>query len=121
MHLGISPSLWWDDHALLDLASKIVSSEPAPPAHLYMCVGELENRARFGRQFKSVPEEIRSVVQNALAGADLPDDMFVMEEHLRPWKSDQFLVEAHIFPQESHESIMGAALSRGLRRLHGNL
>lgn len=121
-YLAVSPSLWWNDHALLDAAARIVAEHPAPAARVYMCAGELENKARFHLQFGGpMPEPIKSVVGKALGSADLPGDMFMMEQILRKWSGDQFAVEAHIYPQESHESIMGAALSRGLRRLHGTL
>ncbi|WP_456636332.1 alpha/beta hydrolase [Bradyrhizobium sp. USDA 10063] len=121
-YLAVSPSLWWNDHALLGVAKRFVEANHAPPASVYMCAGELENRARFGRQFGvPLPESIRSVVQTAMTAADLPGDMFLMEQILQKWQGALFSVEAHIYPEESHESIMGAAFSRGLRRLHGKL
>ncbi|MFX1681396.1 alpha/beta hydrolase-fold protein [Mitsuaria sp. CC2] len=121
-YLAVSPSLWWDDRSLLEAATRIVSEHPAPTASVYLCAGELENKARFGRQFNGpMPEHIKSVVSKALGSVDMPGDMFMMEQILSGWSGDQFSVEAHVYPEESHESIMGAALSRGLRRLHGKL
>lgn len=123
-YLAVSPSLWWDDGALLVEAKRVVeasSSPPALPAHLYMCVGELENRARFGAQFAQVPDSMKPLIPSSMANVDMSGDMFLMEQTLRHWAGDGFTVEAHVYPQESHESIMGAALSRGLRRLYGTL
>ncbi|MFE5114146.1 hypothetical protein [Streptomyces sp. NPDC056663] len=68
-----------------------------------------------------LPEAIRSVVPPAMQEADMQGDFFLMEQILREWKGADFAVEAHIFPEESHESVTGAMLSRGLRRLHGFL
>lgn len=121
-YLAVSPSLWWDDHALLDVAARIVAESPAPAAQVYLCAGELEHRARFGLQFGGpMPDAIRGVVQSALGRTDMPGDMFMMKQILQGWHNDRFSVEAHVYPEESHESIMGAAFSRGLRRLHGTL
>lgn len=120
-YLAVSPSLWWDDGALLVVAKRVVDASPSPSAHLYMCVGELENRARFGAQFAQVPDSMKPLVPPSMANVDMPGNMFLMEQTLRHWASDGFTVEAHVYPQESHESIMGAALSRGLRRLYGTL
>lgn len=121
-YLAVSPSLWWHDHALLDVAARIVEEDPAPAARVYMCVGELEHRARFAQQFGApMPDAIKDVVQTALGSVDMPGDMFVMKQILQRWQHDGFSVEAHMYPEESHESIMGAAFSRGLRRLHGTL
>lgn len=120
-YLAVSPSLWWDDGALLREAERIVETSPPPSAHIYMCVGELENRARFGAQLAQVPDSMKPLVPSAMARVDMPGDMFLIHQTLRRWASDSFSVEAHVYPEESHESIMGAALSRGLRRLYGSL
>lgn len=116
-YLAVSPSLWWDDGAVLRMAEKAAVTFPAPSATVYMCIGELENKARFGAQFAAVKSQLPSAMQKA----DMMGDMFVMQRLLQPWVGTQFSIEAHVFPEESHESIMGAALSRGLRRLYGNL
>lgn len=116
-YLAVSPSLWWDDGAVLRMAEQVTTTSPAPSAKVYMCIGELENKARFGAQFAPVKHHLPSAMQNA----DMMGDMFVMQRLLQPWVGNQFSTEAHVFPEESHESIMGAALSRGLRRLYGHL
>jgi uncharacterized protein len=121
-YLAVSPSLWWDDRRLLVVAKTITGSRSAPKASVYMCVGELEHRARFDLQFgPGLPDQIRSLLPRAMNTGDMPGDMFRMEQVLGGWRGADFSVEAHIYPEESHESIMGAAFSRGLRRLHGNL
>ncbi|WP_320773630.1 alpha/beta hydrolase [Streptomyces sp. CRN 30] len=117
-----SPSLWWHDRETLDRARAAVAGSPAPRARVYMCIGELENRARFGRQFgPMLPEAVRSLLPAAMTEADMQGDFFLLEQILRDWQGEEFSVEAHMFPEESHESITGAMLSRGLRRLHGYL
>ena len=116
-YLAVSPSLWWDEGAVLRMAQEATSISPAPSAKVYMCIGELENKARFGAQFAPVKSQLPSAMQNA----DMMGDMFVMQHLLQPWVGEQFSTEAHVYPEESHESTMGAALSRGLRRLYGNI
>ena len=120
-YLAVSPSLWWDDGALLRAAERTVATSPSPSARVYMCVGELENTARFGAQLAQVPESMKPLVPSAMTKVDMAGDMFLIDQTLRRWASDSFSVEAHVYPEESHESIMGAAFSRGLRRLYGTL
>ncbi|UIJ70369.1 alpha/beta hydrolase [Aurantimonas sp. HBX-1] len=117
-YLAVSPSLWWDDGALLHSAERAVATKPAPGARVYMCVGELENKARFGAQVARLPDQMKQLLPSAMTSLDVPGDMFAMEQLLRRWVGGSFSVEAHVYPEESHESIMGAALSRGLRRLY---
>lgn len=120
-YLAVSPSLWWDDRTLLKAAEQTIKNTPPPSASVYMCVGELENKARFGAQFGNLPDEVKELLPFAMMNPDMPGDMFVMERLLQHWAGDSFSVEAHIYPEESHESMMGAAFSRGLRRLYGRL
>ncbi|MEW9552487.1 alpha/beta hydrolase [Nonomuraea sp. NPDC050783] len=112
-----SPSLWWNERETLARARAAVAGSPAPRARVYLCVGELEHRARFERQFRSV----LPLLPPAMAGADVQGDFFALAEILSGWRDEGFSVEAHMFPEESHESITGAMLSRGLRRLYGYL
>jgi uncharacterized protein len=112
-YLAESPSLWWHDGVLLDRV-RAALADPPPEAQVYLCAGELENKARFRTQYARVLDRLPA----AMANADLVGDMFVMEQLLREWGVP---VEAHVFPEESHESLIGAALSRGLRRLHRTL
>jgi predicted alpha/beta superfamily hydrolase len=116
-YLAGSPSLWWNDRETLIRARAAVDGSPAPHAQVYLCVGELEHKARFERQFRSV----RPLLPPAMADADMQGDFFALAQILREWKGEGFSVEAHMFPEESHESITGAMLSRGLRRLYGYL
>ena len=76
---------------------------------------------RFGAQLAQVPESMKPLVPSAMTKVDMAGDMFLIDQTLRRWASDSFSVEAHVYPEESHESIMGAAFSRGLRRLYGTL
>jgi hypothetical protein len=110
-----SPSLWWNDRETLIRARATVADSPAPRAQVYLCIGELEHRARFEQQFRPV----LSMLPSAMANGDMQGDFFALAQILREWKDEGFSVEAHMFPEESHESIAGAMLSRGLRRLYG--
>jgi uncharacterized protein len=113
-YLAESPSLFWGGGVLLDRAREAATAGGAPDAHVYLCVGELEHKARFRTQFGPVWD----LLPAAMKTGDMQGDLFMMEQILREWG---VRVEAHIFPEESHESLLGAAFSRGLRRLHGTL
>jgi hypothetical protein len=61
---------------------------------------------------------MKSLLPSAMTQLDMAGDMFLMEKELGDWVGNTFSVEAHVFPEESHESMMGSAFSRGLRKLY---
>lgn len=120
-YLAISPSIWWDHHLALRRAEALVRERKSVEGRLYMCAGELESLTHMKAQFASYPPELLAAVHPEMLAVDMLGDMLAMRDVLTTWASDQFSVEAHIYPEESHVSIAGAAMSRGLRKLFGTL
>ena len=120
-YLSISPSLWWDDRLLLRRAEALVACRSAPRADVYMCAGELEGRVYLKAQWTRLSADVRSAIPSNMLNADVPSDMREMATILSRWNGENFRVDASTFSEESHNSIGGAALSRGLRTLYGSL
>lgn len=120
-YLPISPSIWWDDRFILRLAAERCTAATAPAASVYLCAGELDGNERVREQLAALPENIRILVPRDMAGASIPDDTRMMVQVLSTWSVNGFRVVGDIIPQESHNSVSGAALSRGLRALYGTL
>lgn len=120
-YLAISPSIWWDDMELITQAEAMVASHSAPTAGVYMCAGEFESAAHMAVTVDAMPENVREVWNRFAAKADMLGDMHRMDEILSIWRGDAFRLSTTILPVETHQSIIGAALSRGLRTLYGTL
>jgi predicted alpha/beta superfamily hydrolase len=120
-YLSISPSIWWDDGFILKLAETQVTSSDAPRAAVYMCAGELESPEHLKCFFNTLPANVRAAIPRSMASADMHADMRAMARILSAWRGGHFRVCSHIYAQESHGSLGGAALSRGLRALYGSL
>jgi predicted alpha/beta superfamily hydrolase len=120
-YLAVSPSLWWDAKKMLLSTPNFAPHDARSNAAVYMCAGQLENQDRFQAQISSLPDSTRCLLPKEMVEVEMHDDMFHMESALRTLSAGKASIETHIYPEESHESIMGAALSRGLRSLYGNL
>lgn len=120
-YLAVSPSLWWDARKLLLSTHDFAPDDAHSLAALYMCAGQLENQDRFQAQISALPESIRGLLPKEMIEVEMHEDMHQMEWALRTLTAGKASIETHIYAEESHESIMGAAFSRGLRSLYGNL
>jgi predicted alpha/beta superfamily hydrolase len=118
-YLPISPSIWWDNRLLLARVKQQVGSARAPLADVYLCAGDLEDAQRLRAHFDTLPAQIRAVIPPDMLNADILADMQALTSAFAPWCGSRFRIRAHVYPEESHASIIGQALSRGLRALYG--
>lgn len=116
-YLAISPALWWDDRLLLRRAASCVASTPAPSAWLYLCAGDQEDREALRRHLDSLPTEIRGEIPQDLSNANMAGDLRDMERILNAWRGASFTIDTHLHAGETHNSVLGAALRRGLRMI----
>lgn len=94
-YIAISPSLFWDDHALIKQAGTPAARAARAPTRLFVAVGGLETKERMGEDMIGVAERFVSVLrQQNISGLD---------------------VTYHVFPEENHISVVPGALMRGLR------
>jgi len=100
-YLLASPSIWWDDRAILEIESKWAEVNDNLAARLFLSAGldELASR-EDGDEFRmraNVEDLAAQLVDRAYPG---------------------LAIEHKIFADESHNSTIGAAVSAGLRSLH---
>jgi predicted alpha/beta superfamily hydrolase len=113
-YLAISPSLWWDDKELLVRAEKLSSAGWASPTLLHLIAGDLERLSgaeQVRDRFRGVP------TPDCLRDADVPADITEFEQLIRRVPDNR--VFSSVLPNETHNSVIPAALSTGLRDLFG--
>ncbi|QKW35758.1 hypothetical protein HUT06_18375 [Actinomadura sp. NAK00032] len=105
--LAVSPSLWWDDHLLLDAQRAPVADRAT--GDVYLAVGERENSPDRG--WPVLPTAIRE----SLAGLDMVADLarFTARLHTHP----AFRIRSEVIPDQQHAIVWPAAVTRGLVHL----
>jgi uncharacterized protein len=98
-YIIISPSIWWDNTSLLQLASPILDASFTQPTTVYIGVG------KEGLAPTAVPH-VMEVEANLLV------------EKLKASKSPQLTVHFDYLPQEDHATITHQAAFNALRLLH---
>jgi hypothetical protein len=98
-----SPSLWWNEREMFAVENQLHESGSALKARVFMSAGELEETPGAARMapFRMVSNAIEMggiLGSRGYAGLD---------------------IKTHIFPGESHQSVIGATVARGLRVLYG--
>jgi pimeloyl-ACP methyl ester carboxylesterase len=106
--LAVSPSLWWDDHLLLD-PRRSPAARRAPNA-AYLAVGELESGPE--RSWPVMPAELRET----FAGLDMVADLARFTGRLRGLPG--LGVRSEVIPGEQHATVWPSAVSRGLVHLY---
>jgi predicted alpha/beta superfamily hydrolase len=90
-----SPAADWDDGILFDDLAAYARSKRALPVELFLSAGELE-----------LENGIREATERMIAALEAED-------------FEGLEMKTHVFPQETHNSVIGATLSRGLRAVFG--
>jgi predicted alpha/beta superfamily hydrolase len=103
----VSPSLWWDDHLLLDRRRAPITDDARD---VYLAVGELE--ADPYRSWPILPAELRET----LSDLDLVADLATFTERLR--HHPKLNVHAEVIADEQHATVWPAAVTRGLVHLY---
>ncbi len=96
-YIAVSPSLYWDEHALIKQAGAPAARAARAPTRLFVGVGGLETKERMSEDMIGDARDFVSVLQQQkVPGLD---------------------VSFHIFPDENHISVIPTALMRGLREV----
>ncbi|WP_433251030.1 alpha/beta hydrolase [Actinomadura nitritigenes] len=106
--LAVSPSLWWDDHLLLDPRRTPLAASAA--GEVYLAVGELEDGPH--RSWPVIPAE----TLRALSGLDMVADLAAFTERLDG--RGGLAVRSEVVPGEQHATVWPAAVTRGLVHLY---
>jgi ferri-bacillibactin esterase len=119
-YLACSPSIWWDKEWLLAEETKYAATHRDLPARLFIAAGGEETDANSKAQMAAMPESVAPLGQEMLNR----DGKVMMVEYLETFVPTlrsrgypRFLVHAHRFDGETHMSVYGAAVARGLRVL----
>lgn len=96
-YLLASPSIWWHDRVMLDMEAEYATAHDDLDARVFLTAGEQEDGDEFG---------IRT-------------NVVTMVERLRSRGYPSLELDHAVLPTESHSSTIGAAVSRGVRHLHG--
>jgi predicted alpha/beta superfamily hydrolase len=98
-YIAGSPSIWWDDRALLNVQVAAAGRTPELASQLFISVGGLEEPAEG-------PGADAKMVRNMHSFAD------VLERNFK-----NLVVTRHEFEGETHVSVIPATMSRGLREV----
>ena len=102
--IAVSPALWWDDGAVLELEEELARSRDDLAAGLFLAVGALEE-----------PEDLPF-----LSRFRLVSNVRLLAERLASRGYPSLDVRSAVLEAETHTSVVGAGLTRGLRAfLHG--
>ena len=96
-----SPSIWWDDRAIMKDAEAFVASHKSLNAKVFMAVGALEE-----------------VGGAEAAKAAMVTNLFRLEDLLREAKLSGLELTTHLFPNETHTSVIGMNYSRGIQTVY---
>jgi hypothetical protein len=88
-----SPSIWWEDRAIMKDAEAFVASHESLNAKVFMAVGALEE-------------------------SDMVTNLFQLEDLLRKAKLSGLELTTHLFPNETHTSVIGMNYSRGIQTVY---
>lgn len=106
--LAVSPSLWWDDHLLLDDLRSPIAERDA--SDVYLAVGEREDSP--DRSWPIMPADMRK----DFSGLDMVADLTAFTARLRPRPDVD--VHTKVLPDEQHATIWPTAITRALIHLY---
>jgi predicted alpha/beta superfamily hydrolase len=107
-YLAVSPSLWWDDHLLLD--GRRAPLADGAGGDVYLAVGGREDSPDHG--WPVLPAALRE----ALSGLDMVADLARFTARLRD--ESALDVRSEVIPDEQHATVWPAAVTRGLVHLY---
>ncbi|MFP6584886.1 MAG: alpha/beta hydrolase-fold protein [Candidatus Hydrogenedentota bacterium] len=96
-----SPSIWWEDRAIMKDAEAFVRSHESLNAKVFMAVGALE--------------EVGGAEASESA---MVTNLFRLEDLLREAKLSGLELTTHLFPNETHTSVIGMNYSRGIQTVY---
>jgi hypothetical protein len=101
-HLALSPSIWWDDRAVLSHEASFVHAVMAGcPTRLFLGIGEFEQSPEWVPQLPA--EEVRK--------AAMVDNMLALAIRLSDVKAPGFETRHKIYPGQTHTAVATTALS----------
>ncbi len=97
--VALSPSIWWDERAILNDEAAFAKDAKDLKVNLFASIGALE--------------------EAAYPPAAMVSNLYAFDAVLRARKYPGLRFAMEVFPQETHNSVYGASLTRGLRTVFG--
>jgi uncharacterized protein len=113
-YILVSPSIWWNDEAILKDEESYASNHDDLAAKVFACVGEREEAAP-SRMWPPVPEDTAGFAMTARMVSNLDG----LVARLRARRYESLELSHQVFADEHHTSVFPAALTRGLVKLYG--
>ena len=98
-YCALSPSIWWDDQAVLAREAEFAAQAKDLPVNLFLSIGAME--------------------EAAYPPAQMVTNLYRLDASLRGRKYPNLRLAMEVFPQETHNSVYAASLTRGLRTVFG--
>lgn len=115
-YVSISPSIWWNDRAVLAYEPEFVRRARAGEVDVRVLVsaGEEEDPAfdRFEHGKGPMP---LSVYREMAEDCSMVQNVLALVERLRPLSNDRFHIEALIHSGDDHNTVPAAGIARGMR------
>ena len=113
----VSPTLWWKRPYMFDRACAFAAESAAVKVDAFFCAGEFERSADLAAHVARLPPEMADSYEHLFGGhLDFVEDAAALVAILDRRKGVR--ATARMLPNETHNSIMGTALSHGLRWLN---
>lgn len=113
-YLLVSPSLWWGDRALLSAVASL--PDDSGPLDVYLGAGEFEESS----DDRSWPPVQGAEASTAMAEARMVTNLQAFAAGLRALQRSDVTVHDEVLAGEHHNTVWGAAFSRGLLALHAS-
>ncbi|MBS0472880.1 MAG: alpha/beta hydrolase [Proteobacteria bacterium] len=97
--VALSPSIWWDERALLGIEAEFAKTAKDLPVNLFTSIGALE--------------------EAAYPPAQMVSNLYTLDATLRGRKYPKLRMAMEVFPQETHNSVYAGSFTRGLRTVFG--
>ena len=121
-YLICSPSLWWDDDALMRTPPAWSDQGKNVSARVFLAAGDLERDEIVRVKFESAPDAFKPVLaalRNSQGKHLLAEHVEELAKRLSALQMPNLKVTCKIFDEETHESVYPSALSRGIGALFG--
>ncbi len=120
-YLICSPALWWQKEALVRREFAEPGLRQDLPARVFMAAGALEDDAHFQAMKRRSPEayaEVFDAIANDAGQVRIAEYVSELGDLLAERAYPGLHIDRHLFADESHQSVYGAAVARGLRALY---
>jgi predicted alpha/beta superfamily hydrolase len=119
-YLACSPSIWWDNEWLIGQEARYHAAHAALTARVFVATGGEEHHEAFERQMSALPEALaplREAMRNREGKVCMSEYLESFLPAVQSRGYEGLTLTTHRFDGETHNSVYGPAVARGLRVL----